>query len=500
MVNLQEIKEKAIKGSLWSILEKFSLQIIQFVVSVILARLLEPKDYGLIAITLIFTSISAAITDGGFEKTIIQKRNLTPIQINTIFYISVGLGIILSSLVFFSASVISEFFKEAELIHILKFVSLGIFLNALGQIQSTLLRKDLNFKKLSSIQVFSSFASGISGIWMAYMGYGIWSLVFSMLLSQLITTSCYWVNSKWYPKLMFSFYSIKSVMPFGLNVLFSSILFFFAQQFNSLVVGKFHSKADLGLFNRGSKFPELATGVIEAVILKMSFPLFSKLQDDENELQKLLEKTVKLIAFVSFPILTLLFLVANEITIILFTTKWLGSVIFLKCFCFIKVLNPFVAVYREIILAKGHATLLTKILVFTTIVEVGLILSLIQFGLLFVVVGSLISVIIQFVTYAYILSIKLDVKWQNNIKWILPYFLISIFTALIILASEVLFATFQYSTILTLVTKLILGVFLFLVTYYFFNVEGTQYIKIFNTLLRKRISNIFIKNQLLFKR
>lgn len=487
-VDLQELKSKAVTGSIWAIIEKFSLQIVQFVVGVILARLLEPKDYGLIALTGIFTSISAAITDGGFEKTLIQKRDLSPIQINTVFYVNIFLGALMALLLILFAPSIAGFFNAPKLVPVLRVVSVGLFITSFGQTQRTLLMKELHFKKISYAQITSSAIGGIAGVTLAYNGAGVWALVFSGLTSQLVMLSFFWIRSSWYPKFQFSYGSIKQMLPYGYNILFSSLVFFSIQQFNTFIVGKCYSKADLGLFNRGSRFPELVTGIIESVILKMSFPLFAKLQDDKDQLIRVLQKTVRLAAFISFPLLATLLIDARDITLVLFTQKWLGSVIFLEAFCLVKLLHPFVAIYREVILARGKAYLLTRILVVTTSVEVLLVLFLIKYGIFYVIVASFASIVMQYIIYIFFVGTTLPLRWYTHLNWLKPYFLNALFLILITVVLERILSGFAGYMVLKLSIKIFVGLLSYISMAYVFKFDEFAYFKLVFQNFRKKFN------------
>jgi teichuronic acid exporter len=466
MSDKAELKSKVIKGSLWSLMENFSLQIVQFIVSVVLARILEPKDYGLIAITGIFTSISAAITDGGFEKTVIQKKDPSQIQISTIFYMNIFLGALMTLLLIISSPVIAVFFKEPALTPILEVIAFSIFLNSLGQMQQTLLMKELQFRKISYARIVGSWVSGISGVLMALNGFGVWSLVCSSLLYQITMLLFFWIKSPWYPQFKFSFNSVKSIVPYGLNILASSIFYFMIQQFNNFIVGKSYSKTDLGLFNRGNKFPDLITGVIQSVVLNMSLPLFSKLQDDPEGLSSTVQKTNKIIAFISFPLLFLLLIKADDITIFLFTEKWRGSIIFLQLFCVIKIFEPFISIQRELILAQGKSKLLLKIFTFTSLIEIVLTLCLIRFGILYIVLSTFISRIIQIITYTIVSSYRLQKRWINEFNWSKPYLLVTLLMSITVIASEVLLR--YIATPIPLLLKLTIQFLVGLIAYIFF--------------------------------
>src|SRR6185312_13466814 len=219
MADFQDLKSKAVTASLWAIVEKFSLQIVQFVVSVILARILEPKDYGLIALTAIFTTLSGAIIDGGFEKTLIRAKILQPIQVTSVFYVNLFLGCLLTAILLVTARPIALFFRAPALAPVLQVVSLGLPINALTQVQRVLLMKELRFRKISIAQIISSLAGGVTGIVMACRGMGVWALVGSLLVFQAVTLVIFWIRSDWYPSFSFSYSSIKDMLPYGSRIL-----------------------------------------------------------------------------------------------------------------------------------------------------------------------------------------------------------------------------------------------------------------------------------------
>lgn len=425
-MEISDIKQKAISGSKWSVIEKFALQLVQFVVGIVLARLLGPKAFGLIALTSIFLVISGAIMDGGFEKALIQNKFLSDLQVTTAFYINILLGVLLAIVICLFAPSIARYFDAPELTNILRVMSLGLPINAFGQTQRMLLMKELNFKKISVAQIFSAVMSGLVGITLAFCGFGVWALVYSSLVSTLTMVLIFWYKSPWYPRLKFSYASIAPVVPFGLNVLASGVLFFFLQQFNNFIVGKYYSKTELGLFSRGMKFPELVASVIQGVVLKISFPLFSKLQDDETHLKSVVRKSNRTVAFIMFPLLAFLFLDARQIIVLLLTDEWIGAVVFLKVFCLVKLFEPFISIQRELLLAKGRAKLLFRLFILTSVIEVVPILFLVKYDIMYVVWATLFSKVFQYFLYQFIASGRMRISVSESVGWILPYFLIII--------------------------------------------------------------------------
>jgi O-antigen/teichoic acid export membrane protein len=500
MADLENLKSKALTGSLWAIIEKFSLQIVQFIVGVVLARLLEPRDYGLIAITTIFTSISGAITDGGFEKTLIRKKDLTEVDINSVFYINTVLGILMTVILFFSAPFIAAFFNEPSLSPVLRVVSLGLLISAFGQTQKALLMKELHFKKISVAQICSSLAGGIAGVIMAYAGYGVWSLVYSALIAQLVAVLFFWIGSDWYPGLKFSFKTIKEMLPYGSRILATSLLFFLMLQLNNFIIGKFYTKTELGFFNRGSRLPELVISIIQSVVLKMAFPLFAKVQDNGPQFIQVMKKTTKVVAFISLPLLTLLLMNADNITLVLFTEKWRGSIIFLEYFCLIRLFEPFIAIHRELILAKGNAKLLLRIFLIGSAAEVILVFIAARYSITYVILATLISKLGQYIAYLIITSSTVKIPWQSQLNWIKPYFIISLITALYLKSLGYFLSRTGFSMLTILMIRLFTGSIIYMFLAWLAKLDELGFIKVLFSSFEKKFFFQLRKQKFLYKK
>lgn len=485
--NLQTLRSKALNGSAWAILEKFSLQIVQFVVGVVLARLLEPRDYGLIAITYIFTGISSAITDGGFEKTLIREADISSLQVNSVFYTNALLGVVMMAVLFLSSPALAAFFNEPALVPILRVVSIGLFINALGQVQRVLLMKELHFKKISVAQILSSLIGAATGIIMAYRGFGVWALVWSGLSSQTVMVFLLWIRSDWYPEWKFSFASLRPMWRYGSNILLTSLLFFVMLQFNNFIIGKYFLKSELGLFNRGGRLPELIISVIQSIILKMAFPLFVKVQAEKASLEVVVRKTVRVTAFIAFPLLALLLSNSHDITIVLFTAKWSGSIVFMELFCLAALFDPFVAIYRELILAKGKARLFLQVYIVTSLAEIGAVLLLARYGILYIVWATIIGKALQYFIYMGITARHTGISWQRQLGWVQPYFFISALVAVAVKTIGYPLQLAGLSLIVTLLLKLGIGVSLYLLLAHLAKLEELSFARTLYALFGKKI-------------
>ena len=484
--DLHLLKSKALKGSAWAILEKFSLQIVQFIVSVVLARLLEPRDYGLIAITAIFTGISGAITDGGFEKTLIREQEISSIQVNSVFYLNALLGIVMMAMLYLSAPALAVFFKASALIPIFRVTSIGLFINSLAQVQRILLMKELHFKKISLAQIASSLTGGVTGVVMAYKGFGVWALVWSALVSQFMIVLIFWIRSDWYPQWQFSLSSVRHMWRYGSNVLLSSILFFVMLQFNNFIIGRLFPKSDLGLYNRGGRLPEFVIGVIQSIILKMAFPLFVKVQGEPGKLEQVVRKTIRATAFVSLFLLALILSNAHDVTIVLFTAKWSGSILFLELFCLSAIFDPFVSIYRELILSNGRARLFLNIYIFTSLGEIAAVLLLARYGIIYIIVATITGKAIQYFIYLSVTSRYTGISWQKQLKWIEPYFIIAVITTVAIKSLDYPLQRSGLSTLVALVIKLSAGSLLYLTMAHLAKLEELSFARSFYDLFAKK--------------
>jgi|GEM_PF-195954 len=496
MADFQDLKSKAVTASLWAIVEKFSLQIVQFVVSVILARILEPKDYGLIALTAIFTTLSTAIIDGGFEKTLIRAKILQPIQVTSVFYVNLFLGCLLTAILLVTARPIALFFRAPALAPVLQVVSLGLPINALTQVQRVLLMKELRFRKISIAQIISSLAGGVTGIVMACRGMGVWALVGSLLVFQAVTLVIFWIRSDWYPSFSFSYSSIKDMLPYGSRILVVSLLFFLMQQFNTFIVGKLYSKTDLGYFNRGGRLPDLLVSLVQSIVLKLAFPLFAKVRDEKAQLEELLRKTTQLVAFICFPLLALMLVNAFDITLVIFTAKWLPSVIFLELFCFITLLEPFVVIYRELILAKGNARLLMRIFLATSAFEIAVVLLMARYGIIYIVVASIISKTIQYGVYLAVSSRQTAISWRQMFSWIGPYAGVSAVMGMAVKGIGWMLAGSGLPPIAGLSIKLTAGILIYLLLARLFRLNELAFIRTLYSKVQKKIHAMHWKQDL----
>lgn len=356
----QSLKRQTVSGMLWSSVQRFGSMGVSFIANLVLARLLLPEDFGSIGILMVFITFSGIFVDSGFGAALIQKKNPTIDDYSTIFYLNLIISFILYLLLYFSAPIISDFYKIPSLSLLLRVLSLILFFNSFSLIQDNQLRKQLNFKKLSIISLSSSILGAIFGITSAYLGFGVWSLVINSLVGAFAKTILLWILAKWHPILVFSKKSLKELFSFGGFILANSLLYTFRNNIQALIIGKLFSARDLGFYTQAKKLQEVPTTSFSSIVDQVSFPLFSKLQEDKVNLKKIQRTSLQSLAFVSFPLLLLLIVIASSLITFLFTNKWAESVPYFQILCVGGLAMCLQAVNANVVNALGKSALYFK--------------------------------------------------------------------------------------------------------------------------------------------
>lgn len=357
----ENIKSKAVSGVVWSFIEQFSGQIIQFAISIILARLLIPSDYGLIGMLGFFMAISGVFIDGGFGSALIQKKDRSDKDLNTVFYINMGISTICYIALAVFAPWIAEFYKQPQLIPIIRIYCLTLIIGSLSGINTTLLTINVDFKTKSKISLSSAVLSGIIGIACAYNGLGVWALVIQSLSSGIITLILNYYYVRWFPKLVFSIKSFKILFSYGSKLLVSSIIASTYANIYSLIIGKQFESSILGYFSRAQGFTNLTSNNINNIVSRVSFPILSKVQDDDSTLLRIYEKYIQMSSFIIFPVVLLLCGISRPLVISLLTEKWSPCIGLLQILCFTCLWNGIIDINLNLLKVKGRTDLVLKL-------------------------------------------------------------------------------------------------------------------------------------------
>ncbi len=390
-----DLKQKTISGIIWRGLETVGTRGVQFVVSIVLARLLLVEEFGLIAMLLIFTQLAQAFIASGFPNALIQKKDVTFTDECSVFYFNIFIAAVMYWLIFFVAPSVAAFYDQPLLCLILRVISINLVIGSFAQIQQTLLAKKMDFKSQLKVGWTSIIVSGVVGVAMAYKGFGVWALVGQQITVTAMRTIMLWIVSPWRPGFVFCFKSLKSMFSFGSKILFSGLLQTFFDNIYMVVIGKIYSTVDLGLYNRGKSLPNLLMSSVNATVAAVMFPAYSMIQDDEMRLKFVAKRSLKTLCMVIMPLMAGMLATAEPLVKILITDKWLPCVPYLRIMCLVYATWPIHTVNLQLIMAIGRSDIVLKLEIIKKIIIVLMILITFKFGILAMVAGQLVTAILS---------------------------------------------------------------------------------------------------------
>ena len=425
----ESLKHKTVKGVGWSFIDNLSSSGITFLVGLVLARLLTPSEYGIMAILTIFIAVSNSIVDSGFSNALIRKTDAKQVDYNTVFLFNLVVSGLLYVVLFFAAPSISVFFKEPLLVEVMRVIGWVLVINALAIIPRTLFVKEVNFKTQTKVSLIASISSGVVGISMALAGIGVWSLVGQQLSRQLLNTLFLWIYCKWRPVWEFSIQSFKELFGFGSKLLLSGLLDTVFKEIYSLVIGRCYTSAQLGQYTRANQFNQIFSSNLTTVIQRVSYPVLSSIQDEPERLREAYRKVIKSTMLISFACMLGLAAVAKPLIILLIGEKWLPAVGFLQIICFSGMLYPLHAINLNILQVKGRSDLFLKLEIIKKIIAVGPLVLGVLFSIEYMLWGSVCTSFIAYFLNSYYSANLINYPTKEQIKDILPTFLVSFVTA-----------------------------------------------------------------------
>ena len=353
----QSLKNKTVKGVAWSGIDNVVKAGVTFVVSIVLARLLTPDDYGLIGIIAIFTAVCQSFIYAGFSSALIRKKNATDEDYNTVFMVNLGMSILLYFVIFACSPLIADFFHRQELVVLTRVSSLSMIIGALALVQQTRLTKRIDFKTQTKITLCASLSSGIIGIMMALIGFGVWALVAQTLTLQIITTALLWFYNKWIPQLRFSTESFRELFDYGWKMMLSGLLDTIWKELYQVIVGRFYSPATLGQYTRAKEFSKLFSSNLTGIIQRVTFPVLSNIQDDKERMVVAYRKVIKTTMFVTAIGMFFLGAISEPLLYCLIGPKWHEAAVYLPLICISGSLYPLHAINLNMLQVQGRSDL-----------------------------------------------------------------------------------------------------------------------------------------------
>ncbi len=414
------LKKQATIGLVWTFAQQFGNQLIGFVVSVILARLLLPEEFGLIGMIAVFVAIGNTLLHSGLTKSLIRGEDLDNEDYSTVFYFNLVISVFVYVIIFFLSPLIAEFFEQSILIELLRIYSISFIISAFSAVQLARLTKFMDFKTQTIIAIPSAIVGGVIGISMALLGFGVWSLVWSSIISAAVNSAQLWIYSKWIPDLSFNYNKFKSHFHYGYKLTLSELLDRIFNNIFLIVIGKYFSPAQVGFYTRAETMKQLPVSTISNALNRVTFPLFVSIQNDELRLKRVYKKLMQIVVFVITPVLIFLGVLAEPTFRFLFTDKWLPAVPYFQILCVTGILFPLHSYNLTILNVKGRSDLFLKLEVFKKILIVITLLITIPLGIIAMLIGQVIISILAFFINAHYTGKYINYSAIQQLRDVLP--------------------------------------------------------------------------------
>jgi len=421
-----DLKKKTIHGVLWSAFDNFGSTAISFIFGILLARILSPGDYGLTAMIAVFLGISRIFIESGFSNALIRKPDLKDDDCCTAFYFNLLIAIGCYIILFFTAPLIAQFYNKSILCPLVRAEALCLIINSLILVQIALVNRQIDFKFTSKVNLSSSIISGIVGTLFALYGFGVWSLVFLDISNSLVALSFYWINSKWKPHLVFSKKSFHYLFGYGSKLLATGILDVIFQNLYPIIIGKFYSSASLGYYTKATNFAKFPSSTLTNVIQRVTFPVLSTIQDENQRLVEDYRRLLRMSAFIIFPLMVGLAAIAKPLIVLLLTNKWEQCAIYLQLLCFSMMLYPIHSLNLNLLQVKGRTDLFLKAEIIKRIIQILIVIFTVRYGIVIMCIGLIANSYIALIINTYYTGILIKVGFWVQLKDLYLIFLNSI--------------------------------------------------------------------------
>ncbi|MBR3496877.1 MAG: lipopolysaccharide biosynthesis protein [Prevotella sp.] len=452
-----ELKQKTIKGLAWNSIQNFSNRGIEFLLMLFMARLLSPKEYGIIGLTSIFMTFASTFIDSGFANALIRKKNTTNEDYSTVFFFNNLISLICYSFVFFIAPWVARFYNIPVLCPVLRVLGFQIIIQGLCSVQNTILKKNLNFKKRAKISITRNIVSGFVGLFFAWNGFGVWALVIQALTASFISTLLLWSTTKWHPSLLFSKKSFQELFGYGSKLLASSLINNIYSEIYPIVIGKIFSPSILGHYSRARHWAKFPSANLTGILQNVTFPVLAKVQDD-NQLSDIYRRMIKTSCFIVFPLMIGLSAIAKPLILFTIGEKWEFCSTLLQIICFSMVWHPLHSLNLNLLQVKGRSDLFLKLEIIKKILGIIILCVSIPLGIVAMCYFSILSSLISLFINTYYTGKLINVGFLKQMRDITPTLLLS----MIMFAAVSIFVHIVNNIYIQLVVGILLGATIYL--------------------------------------
>ncbi|MBQ7964975.1 MAG: lipopolysaccharide biosynthesis protein [Ruminococcus sp.] len=461
---------------LWRFFERCGAQAVTLVVSIVLARILDPDVYGVLALVTVFTTILQVFVDSGLGNALIQKKDADDLDFSSVFYFNFAVCVLLYLLMFFLAPLIATFYGIEELTAIIRVISLTLIISGVKNIQQAYVSRNMLFKKFFFSTIGGTIGAAVVGIWMAYAGFGVWALVAQNLFNLAVGTLILWLTVKWRPKLMFSWERLKGLLKYGWKLLVSRLLDTVYNELRSLIIGKKYSTSDLAYYNKGKQFPNLITNKINDSIDSVLFPSMSKEQSNIDHVKSMARRAIKTSTYALAPLMMGMAFCAEPLIRLILTEKWLPSVFYLRVFCVTYMFYPIHTANLNAIKAIGRSDLFLKLEIAKKVVGMALLFASMWFGVKAIALSMIVQSVLSQIINSWPNKKLLKYGYLEQLKDIIPTLGLAVF-----MGASVYFVSYLgLNDILTLIIQFVAGVAIYILGSIIFKLESFNYFKSLN--------------------
>lgn len=477
-------RNSVLSNFIWRFAERCGAQLVTFLVSIVLARILTPEDYGQIALITVFTTIMQVFVDSGLGTALIQKKNADDLDFSSVFYFNFVVCLILYAVMFIVAPYIAQFYNDNSLTPIIRVISLTIIISGVKGIQQAYVSRNMMFKRFFYSTLGGTIFSALVGIFMAYAGFGVWAIVVQQLSNTTIDTLILWLTVKWRPQRAFSWLRLKEMLSFGWKMLASSLLDTIYNNIRSLIIGKMYSSADLAYYNQGDKFPSVIAGNINTSIDSVLLPTMASAQDESERVKSMTRRAIKTSTYIMAPLMMGLAFCAEPIVRLVLTDKWLPCVPFLRIFCITYMFYPIHTANLNAIKAMGRSDLFLKLEIAKKIVGMVLLLTTMWFGVMAMAYSLLVSSVSSQIINSWPNRKLLNYGYLEQLKDILPGIALAVFMGCCVN----LVSVFHLPNLATLLIQIPLGAVIYIAASALLHLESFEYlVDMIRPMVRKSI-------------
>lgn len=433
------LKKQAVSGMIWTFSQQFGTQLVNFVIGIVLARVLLPSDFGTIALFGVVMSVASALINGGLSSSLIRTKDADDADLSTVFWFNLVASLSIYTVIFFISPIVSDFYDLPQLTLIIRVYALILIPGALGSIQSIRFVKEMDFKTSFKIQLPSILIGGVSGILFAYYGFGVWSLVYYPLIQGVISNIQFWMYSDWRPAFIFDKQKFKYHFNFGYKMTLSELLNTIFNNVYSVIIGKIFSPVQLGYYNRADSLKQLPVSNLSNALNSVTFPLFSQLRDNNIKLKEVYKKLMKVVIFIIAPILCFAIIVAEPLIRLLLSEKWLPSVSYFQILAIAGIMYPIHSYNLNILKVKGRSDLFLKLEIIKKTLVVFVLVASIRYGMYGILWGQVLLSFISFFINTHYTGKILEYGTLQQISDLMPIILLSASIAVVIYFSDLFF-------------------------------------------------------------